>query len=146
MVLVSCLVVSTIVLLDMVVVVRGWGQGGSPPSRGQALRRRSERFIERWIPEEPLESDASKNGTSLARVLAEHDEAVAVWGVAAGEGVNRLLVLVEGRHGAATPAVLLRVVEDVHRLLPEVRGALGGGEDEGRAGVDRPVAVVDHSG
>ena len=52
-------------------------------------------------------------------------------------------MLVQGRHGAPAPAVLLRVVEDVDRLLSQVPGTLGGGEDEGRAGVDRPVAVVD---
>ena len=60
------------------------------------------------------------------------------------EAGDRLLVLVQSRHRAPTPAVLLCMVEDVDRLLPQVPGTLSRGEDEGRAGVDRPVAVVNH--
>ena len=59
----------------------------------------------------------------------------------AGDG---LLMLIQSRHGAPAPAVLLCVVKDVHRLLPQVPGTLSGGEDEGRAGIYRPVAIVDH--
>ena len=41
-------------------------------------------------------------------------------------------MLLQGRHSAPTPAIILGMVKDVDWLLPQVLGTLGGGEDEGR--------------
>ena len=57
---------------------------------------------------------------------------------------DRLLMLLQRCHGAPASAIVLGMVEDVDRLLPQVLGTLSGGEDEGRARIDWPVTIIDH--
>src|SRR6266487_5071049 len=56
---------------------------------------------------------------------------------------NRLLMLLQRGHDAPASAIVLGMVEDVDRLLPQVLGTLSGGEDEGRARIDWPVTSID---
>src|SRR5262245_15239633 len=57
---------------------------------------------------------------------------------------DRRLMLLQRGHGAPASAIVLGMVEDVDRLLPEVLGTLSGGEDESPASIDWPVTVMDH--
>src|SRR5262247_1905642 len=57
---------------------------------------------------------------------------------------DRRLMLLQRGHGAPASASVLGMVEDVYRLLPQVLGPLGGGEDEGPTRIDRPVTIIDH--
>src|SRR5579862_1150560 len=58
-----------------------------------------------------------------------------------GGAVGPVLDLVQIFLGAALPEIVLRVVEHIDRLLPHVAGALGGREEIGGRGIDRPVAI-----
>src|SRR5882724_5969851 len=57
---------------------------------------------------------------------------------------DRFLMLLQRGHGAPASAIVLGMVQDVDRLLPQVLGPLSGGEDEGRTRIDRPVTIIDH--
>src|SRR4029453_14292342 len=52
---------------------------------------------------------------------------------------GRRLMLLQRCHGAPASAIVLGMVEDVDRLLPQVLGTLSGGEDEGWHSIDWSV-------
>src|SRR5215510_9125097 len=53
-----------------------------------------------------------------------------------GQAGDRRLMLLQRGHGAPAAAIVLGMVEDVNRLLPQVLGPLSGGEDEGCTRID----------
>src|SRR5215831_7917941 len=57
---------------------------------------------------------------------------------------DRRLMLLQSCHGAPASAIVLGMVEDIDRLLPQVLGPLSGGEDEGPTRIDWPVTIIDH--
>ena len=95
------------------------------------------------MPLEGLQEKLRHGGVAIIRV-----EDIYVLGTQAnalvhpaGCPVRPVLYLVKSRLGAARVEVVLGVVEDVNGRLLHVPSALGGGEQIGRTGVNRPVAI-----
>src|SRR5215510_2178225 len=57
---------------------------------------------------------------------------------------DRCLMFLQRCHGAPASAIVLGMVQDVDRLLPQVLGPLSSGEDEGPARIDWPVTIMDY--